>query len=239
MADEAFERLLSTYVVACPDGVNRVRYGAWKACPADVSALETYVATLSAMTPSVMAPDEALSFWANLYNALTLLIVLENYPVASIRDIRGATGDDGQPTGPWRMERVEVEGRRLSLDAIEHAILRRDFADPRVHYAINCASESCPNLPARPWSAGTLQADLDAAARAYVNHERAVSVGEDGQVRAAGIYSWFARDFGAGEGDVLAHQARFAEPDLAGRLRDAGAIAAYDYDWALNDLKEG
>jgi hypothetical protein len=171
---------------------------------------------------------------ANLYNAVTLQIILENYPVRSIRDIRSQTLDPRGLLGPWRTPRVTVEGRRLTLDQIEHSILRPEFNEPRIHYAINCASIGCPNLAARAWRAETMEADLTAAARAYINHPRGVSIDSQGRVRASTIYRWFAADFGGNAAGVLTHVRRYASPDLQARLARATTISNYNYDWALN-----
>jgi hypothetical protein len=234
--DAAYDALLGRYVSASADGINRVDYARWGANAADRAALNAYVSGLEAERPSAFARDRAFAYWVNLYNAVTLQVVLERYPVRSIRDIRseGIGLDPRALMGPWRTKRVTVEGRRLSLDEIEHSILRPTFNDPRIHYAVNCASIGCPNLMARAWRAETLNADLDAAARAYVNHPRGVSVAANGAVRVASIYRWFREDFGTSDANVLAHLRRYASPELARRLDGATRIAGHSYDWALN-----
>lgn len=235
-ADHApFDALLGRYVMVSPDGVNRVRYGAWRAAEADREALDAYVASLERERPSRLPRDEAFVYWVNLYNAVTLQIVLENYPVSSIRDIRSRTLDPRGLIGPWRTPRVTVEGRRLTLDQIEHAILRPTFGDSRVHYAVNCASIGCPNLQPRAWRASSLDADLDAAARAFVNHSRGVRVDAQGRVWVSSIYRWFASDFGGSPSGVLAHLRAFATPPLAAQLQAVEQISAHGYDWTLND----
>ncbi|MEQ1618858.1 MAG: DUF547 domain-containing protein [Terricaulis sp.] len=236
-ADEAaYDGLLSRYVSVSPDGINRVDYTRWRGNEADRAALNGYVAELASQRPSGFARERAFAYWINLYNAVTLQIVLERYPVRSIRDIRseGAGFDLRGLIGPWRSPRVIVEGRRLSLDDIENTILRPTFRDPRVHYAINCASLGCPNLMARAWRAETLNTDLEAAARAYVNHSRGVSIGADGALRVSSLYRWFRDDFGAADANVIAHLRRYASPLLAQRLERVTRIAGHSYDWALN-----
>ena len=236
-ADEAaYDTLLARYVSASADGINHVDYARWRSDGADRAALNAYVAELAAQRPSAFARERAFAYWVNLYNAVTLQVVLERYPVASIRDIRSeGTGLDPRALiGPWRTKRVTVEGRRLSLDDIENTILRPTFRDPRVHYAINCASIGCPNLMPRAWRAENLEADLDAAARAYVNHARGVSVNANGTLRVSSIYRWFRADFGGSDANVIAHLRRYASPELAARLSGATRIAGHGYDWALN-----
>jgi hypothetical protein len=235
--DAALDALLARYLVVHPDGVNRVRYAAWKADAADLTALEAWIAEAALRRPSAMPREAAYAFWANLYNALTLKVVLGRHPVRSIRDIR-STGVPLDPKGwfgPWRTRLVAVEGRWLSLDDIEHAIMRPTFRDPRVHYAVNCASIGCPNLLPVAWRAGSMERGLDAAAAAFVNHPRGVSVLADGRLRVSSIYAWFREDFGGDEAGVIAHLRRHAAPPLAARLAAGAAIAEDAYDWSLND----
>jgi Protein of unknown function, DUF547 len=233
--DTLYRDLLAKYVTPGPSGINRVDYAKWKKNAADLERLSAYVASLQAMTPSDMGRDQAFAFWINLYNAATLKVVLDHYPVKSIRDIQSTgTGLLDFKAGPWRTKDLSVEGVAMSLDDIENAVLRPSFKDPRVHYAINCASIGCPNLKRTPWIAKTLDADLDAAARAYINHPRGVSIGPDGGVRVSSIYRWFQQDFGSSEKGAIAHLRTYAEPGLAAKLAGKTSIAGDDYDWSLN-----
>jgi hypothetical protein len=236
-AEASLDALLARHVTNHADGVTRVRYAAWKSSAADMAALEAWIAEAASRAPSRMPRGEAFAHWANLYNALTLRVVLARHPVRSIRDIRseGVPLDPRGWIGPWRTRLVTVEGRRLSLDDIEHEIMRPSFRDPRVHYAVNCASIGCPNLWPRAWRAATLEAELDAAARAFVNHPRGVRANPDGTLTVSSIYHWFREDFGGDEAGVLAHFARHAAPPLAAVLARGPRIAGHDYDWALND----
>jgi hypothetical protein len=230
----SFTEVLSRYVIAGSDGVNRVDYARWTATHADRTRLAQYIETLSKIRASALPRAAAFAFWANLYNAITLKVILDRYPVDSIRDIKSDSFLDPKAyLGPWRTKRVDVEGRSLSLDDIEHEIMRPTFEDPRVHYAVNCASMGCPNLMPRAWSALTLRADLDAAARAFINHRRGVSVVGPGKLRVSSIYVWFKEDFAA-EGGVVAHLKQYAGPRLAQALRTDPEIAGHAYDWRLN-----
>jgi hypothetical protein len=237
--DTVYAELLGKYVVAGPAGINWVSYAEWKANTADLRRLGAYLSDLRSRKPSTMPRAEAFAFWVNLYNAATLKVVLDKYPVKSIRDIE-STGtslfDFKAYTGPWRTKLVTIEGRSLSLDEIEHSILRPQFKDPRVHYAITCASIGCPNLKPTPWNAATLDADLDAAAKDYINHPRGVSVRNDGGLIVSSIYDWFTEDFG-GERGVIAHLRKFAGPELAKKLGGKVTIAGHGYDWTLNDAR--
>jgi len=229
-----FAGLLRTYAVAGPDGVVRVDYGAFK--QRGQAALKTYVAQLEAVDVGALNSGEQFAFWANLYNAKTLDIVLEHYPVASIKDISLGGGVVAALTGgPWKAKVVTVGGVALSLDDIEHGIMRPVSKDPRVHYAVNCASIGCPNLPLAPFTGALLEEQLDAAARAFVNHPRGVTV-EGADVIVSSIYHWYKTDFGGNDAGLLAHLRRFAEPPLRAKLKSASQIADHRYDWSLNDL---
>lgn len=234
--DALFAELLRKYVANGRDGINRVDYRRWHADAQDRMALGAYIAMLAGARPSQMARPQALVFWANLYNALTLKVILDHYPVKSIRDIRSQSSllDLKALIGPWRTQLVSIEGKSLSLDDIEHGIMRPTFADPRVHYAVNCASIGCPNLQPAPWRAASLDGDLDAAARAYVNHPRAVTVKADGSLKISSIYRWFIEDFGGNDAGILRHLRQFANADLAERLAGTPRISEDGYDWTLN-----
>ena len=221
--------LLAGYVRSPGDGINRVDYRAWKTEAHDT--LKQAISVLEAARPSGMARDHQFAYWVNLYNARTIDIVLDHYPVRSIRDIALGGGLFGR--GPWKADVLNVEGVALSLDDVEHAILRPVWGDARVHYAVNCASRGCPNLEPRAFRASGLSARLDAAAHAYVNHPRGVSVGEGG-VTASRIYDWFATDFG-GRNGVERHWRDYAGDPLRQRLDGATSRIRYAYDWALND----
>ncbi len=235
----AWDGLLKTYVKPSADGVNRVDYRAFKA--AGHKPLKDYVARLEAVAPDKLDRPEQFAFWANLYNAKTIDIILDHYPVASIRDISIGGGLVGLlkksvgAGGPWKAEVAKVAGRALTLDNIEHDILRPVFKDPRVHYSVNCASYGCPNLGTEAFTGARLDALLDAGARAFVNHPRGIAV-EGGKINASSIYDWFQSDFGGSAASVLAHVRKFATADTAKKIEAFSAIDAYQYDWKLNDI---
>ncbi|MBB5517562.1 DUF547 domain-containing protein [Amphiplicatus metriothermophilus] len=213
---------LARHLVAGEDGVNRVRYGA--VSKPDRAALKAYVAKLETIDPATLDRAEQLAFWINLYNAATVLLILDHYPIDSIRDIED----------PWDRPAATARGVTLSLDDIEHGIIRPAFRDPRIHYALNCASIGCPNLAAKAYSSGDIDAQLDAAARSYVNHPRGVEVIE-GKVVASKLYGWYREDFGDSKAAVLDHIRLYAEPPLRTALEGKRRIDKYRYDWSLND----
>jgi hypothetical protein len=227
-----WDALLGTYVHPDAQNLNRVDYGAWKANKADLKALDGVVAGFASAPVSSLTKPNQFALWANLYNALTVQVVLSRYPIKSIRDIRNTL----LSIGPWKQKYVQVEGQSLSLDDIEHGILRKNWADPRVHYSVNCASIGCPNLQRRGWRASSLEVDLDAAARSFINSARAVRVVRPNQIRLSSIYQWFKSDFGTSEAKILAHLRRYAAPSLSTQLTQA-RIIGYDYDWSINATK--
>lgn len=225
----AWDRLLAAYVVVGADGLNRVDYRRFKAEGA--GALAAYLEALQAVDVDKLNKDEQFAFWVNLYNAKTIDIVLQHYPVETIRDIDISPGLFAN--GPWGKKVVRVNGIELSLDDIEHEILRPIWRDPRVHYAVNCASIGCPNLMTKAFTGPTLGAMLDAGARAYVNSPRGLRL-DGGRATVSKIYKWFSEDFGGDTKGVLSHIRRYTD---AGRLESVTRIADYDYDWSLNDIE--
>ncbi|MEW6682885.1 MAG: DUF547 domain-containing protein [Nitrospirota bacterium] len=226
----AWDRFLGSYVVADhPSGINRVRYADVTA--ADRKALKTYLAQLQAIKVRGLNRAEQKAYWINLYNALTVDVMLDHYPVASIMEVNISPGLLSR--GPWGKKLVTVEGQELALDDIEHRILRPIWKDPRAHYAVNCASLGCPNLQPKAFTADNTDALLDQAARAYVNHPRGVTV-KDGKVMVSSIYIWFQSDFGGDDAGLLTHLRRYADEGLRRQLDGATRISDHSYDWKLN-----
>ncbi|MBU0740633.1 MAG: DUF547 domain-containing protein [Alphaproteobacteria bacterium] len=226
----AFDQLLQRYVKPDKSRYNRVDY---KSLGRDGAAvLKSYISELSSINPAGLSRNEGHAFWINLYNAKTLEVIIDHYPVASIRDIKLGGGGLFK-TGPWSRKIMVVGGVELSLDDVEHEIVRALFKDPMSHYGLNCASYSCPNLAARAYTAGNVDALLAENARDYVNHPRGVTVSDD-EITASKIYSWYADDFG-GKGALKAHWKSLASADLAQRI-DTASVGSFVYDWSLNDV---
>lgn len=221
---------LSKWLRAGPDGVMRVDYGGAKAAGAKAPLVE-WLDAYQAVDPTTLSPMAAQAYWINIYNAVTIDLVLGDYPVKSITRISGGLFN----TGPWDEKVVTINGDQLSLNDIEHGILRPIWKDPRVHYGVNCASIGCPDLSATPWRAGDLDERMAAAARTYVNHPRGARV-ESGRLIVSKIYTWFQEDFGGDDAGVIAHLKRYADEPLAGALEGVSSIADSEYDWALNDV---
>lgn len=226
----AWDRILTDHVVPGTDGIARFAYA--RAGAAVRAELARYLDHLSAQPVHGLARAEQRAFWINLYNALTVSTVLAHYPVASIRDIRISPGLFAP--GPWGRKLVTVAGTPLSLDDIEHRILRPIWRDPRLHYVLNCAALGCPDLPGRALTAANAETMLEAAARRFVNHWRGVRL-QDGRLLVSSIFVWFRSDFGATDAAVIGHLTRFAAPPLRASLAGRTRLDGHAYDWALND----
>jgi hypothetical protein len=222
-----WDSLLSKYVKVSKDGVNRVDYAALK--QNDAAALKRYLDALQAVEIENYPKDEQFAFWVNLYNAATIGVILKNYPLESIKDI-GLLGQ-----GPWKNKVLKVSGKALSLDDIEHGILRPVWKDVRIHYAVNCASIGCPNLAPQAYTAEKLEAMLEEAARSYINHPRGFAR-VDGALVASSIFDWYVKDWG-NQAAVLDHARKYASDQTKTILGAATEIDSHDYDWSLNDAE--
>ena len=226
----SWDGLLKTYIVESEDGVNRFNYGALKANAEDQAVLDAYLEGFEDFDVESLSDNEQFALWSNVYNALTIKHIVGRYPVKSIRS--------GYIVGPWKRVKTTVDGESVSLDHIEHGILRVEFDDPRVHYAVNCASYGCPNLRPDAWFGETLDEDLDDAARAFVNHPRGVTIRARSGLQVSQIYKWFREDFGGSEEGGIEHLLEYAEPELAEQIRANADIKKHEYDWALNDAPD-
>ncbi len=191
--------------------------------------LDAYLAAQAAVDPASLDKGSRIAFYINLYNAATLKLILEYSP--GIRSIKEA---GSLVRSPWKRKFIRLSGQTVSLDHIEHGLLRPEARDPRIHFAVNCASKSCPPLAAAPYRGDTLDSALDAATRAFVNNPGNTYFMGD-TLHVSRIFDWYADDFG-GEPGVWDFIRRHADPALA-RPMD-GAMRrrlVYDpYDWSLN-----
>jgi len=229
----AWDRFLKQNLVAPhPSGINRVRYQAVNSD--DQTALKSYLQTLQALAISSYNRNEQKAYWINLYNALTVELIISRFPLASIRDINISPGL--LVRGPWGAKLLTIEGEKLSLDDIEHRILRPIWRDHRVHYALNSASLGGPNLQPVAYTGDNSEALLEKGAREFVNHPRGVALHKD-KLQVSSIYVWFQEDFGRGAADLMEHWQEYAEPALAGALEKYQGGLAHDYDWRLNGVE--
>lgn len=227
----AWDRFLRTYVVSShPSGVNHVSYGG--VTDEDREILEVYVREMEAVAVSGLTRPEQEAYWINLYNALTVRVVLEHYPVKSIRDIDISPGFFAD--GPWGAKLLTIEGEKVSLNDMEHRILRPVWRDNRLHYAVNCASIGCPDLQPEAYTAENTERLLNEGASAYVNHSRGVRL-EGKKLTVSSIYDWFQVDFGGSQEGVIEHLLIYAREPLRSKLETFKGRFRDDYDWSLNE----
>lgn len=230
----AWNAFLKTYLVTDhADGINRVRYA--EVSEPDRRQLQRYIASLANIDPREFARKEQMAYWINLYNAITIELILKNYPVESITSL----GEKFFAFGPWDDPMITVAGETLTLNDIEHQILRPIWQDPRIHYAVNCASIGCPNLNSEAFTGENLETLLDQGARAYVGHPRGLRFEAADEIVVSKIYDWFVEDFGDSESGVLKHLADYADENLAEKLRRFRGDIDYEYDWSLNGANTG
>jgi len=218
------------------DDSGGVDYDAWKESTEDMAALNGQVEMLAQISPE-NAPDQfssraaQRSYWINTYNTLVLHAVLEYWPLESVRDVRISFSSRVVPgKGFFYDRKVVVGGNETNLYDLEKQVLKQQ-KDPRLHFAFNCASSSCPVL--RPWEWTDEQ--LDEAGRDFVNSPANVTV-KDETVYLSSIFKWYKKDFPE---DILTYLQQFSDPELQAELQSATEskyrIKHVDYDWAVND----
>ncbi len=231
------ERLLHS----CVDDRGFVNYIALKQNRADLDHLIQQMARVSPVnSPQLFPTHEArLAYWINAYNAWVLRIVVDHYPTSSITKIGWI------PYSAFFIRRVQLGGKKLTLRSLENHVIRAGFHDARIHFAINCASRSCPPLAGRVYRPETLDEQLDAAARAFINDNRQVTLDDVGhKIVLSKIFDWYASDFREAypakfqkDGTVLDYLKLYLTPERQAILQKlSGAkVSYYDYDWGLND----
>ncbi len=196
-------------------------------------SLDKYISYLSQLNPREFNSAEQFAYWVNLYNALTIQVVVRNYPVSSIKEI----GSSPLPTGPWNDEVVEITGEALSLNHIEHSILRPVWQDYRIHFAVNCASIGCPDLQEKAFTKNNTENLLNKAAQSFLTHERGLTL-QNGTLTLSSIFDWYSEDFGANKAEVLNTLSVHLPSKLAGQLKDYSGPVEYQYNWQLNEFNE-
>jgi hypothetical protein len=214
------------------DGIARVDYRATTA--GEKRQIEAYLEQLQQTPVASLTGAQQRAFWINLYNAGTVAVILGHFPVTSIRDIDISPGLFAD--GPWGRKLFTIDGQKVSLDDIEHRILRPIWRDNRIHYALNCASLGCPDLQTSAFTTDNTERLLNDAAKGFINHPRAAHI-VDGELVVSSIYKWFESDFGGSETGVIRHLTKYAGAALASELEGREEIDDYDYDWSLNSVE--
>ena len=236
-SNETFVLLVTKYL---NDDGDKIDYAAWKESPEDLQALDQQVALLARVSPKsdpdqFPTPAMTRSYWINTYNTLVLQAVLEYWPLDSVQDVKISVSSRLVPgKGFFYDRKVTVGGKQTNLYKLEKEVLKTQ-KDPRLHFAFNCASTSCPVL--RPWEWTDEQ--LDQAGREFINNKHNVSVEPD-TVMLSSIFKWYKKDFPA---DILVYLQQYAGPELKQALQVAldgkYRIRFETYDWSLNSSSDG
>ena len=217
----AYAQLLNSYVTE--DGVD---YAAWAEQAADVAALNNFVTQLGQSDLTTLSRSEQKALYINLYNAAMLQAVLEHYPIESVTQI-GLI-----PFRVFKQDFIPLGAEKVSLDNVEKGILLKEFFDPRIHFAVNCASESCPSLRSEPFTGPNLEAQLDEQTRLFANSDRAARVDSKGKTIAfSELFKWYDQDF---DGQ---NPAEYLNRYLAIKLPLNYETDWIDYDWSLNETR--
>ena len=228
---QAWSDFLGRYLVTSAlDGINRVDYAGVTA--EDRDRLKQYLLRLQEIPVSRLSRVQQLPYWINLYNAFTVHLVLEHYPLDSIVDIRFGFFD----FGPWDEKLLRIEGEEVSLNDIEHRILRPIWKDPRLHYALNCASLGCPNLQPKAFNSENVESLLSSGARGYINDSRGMRFEDEDKLVLSKIYDWYGVDFGDNDKELLQHLMFYAKPEMNKRLLAFSGDIDFEYDWDLNSF---
>ncbi|MBW6478324.1 MAG: DUF547 domain-containing protein [Bacteroidales bacterium] len=163
-----------------------------------------------------------MAYWINAYNAFTIKLITENYPVKSIKDIN-------KDSSPWDLRFIVINDRTYSLGEIENQILKKEFNDPRFHFAINCASISCPKLLNEAYQPATLNRQLDYAARDFINDETRNRI-SPGSAQLSSVFEWYNGDF-TREGTLIDFINRFSETKIGSNAK----VKYLPYNWNLNE----
>ena len=192
-------------------------------------SLDEYIAALESMDPLTLNEQEQKAYWINLYNSLTVELILDNYPLTSITNL----GSNPLEFGPWNEISTEINGFELSLNDIEHRIIRPKFNDYRIHFAVNCASIGCPDLATEAYQGSSLDAQLDQAANDYLTHPRGLQF-QDDKLLLSTLFEWYADDFGDSQSSILATLGKHTSPETQSALAAYNGSPVYEYDWGLN-----
>ncbi len=203
---------------------NRVDYDGFKKQEA---VLDDYLAILSSADAKSLSRNDRFAFYINAYNAFTIKLILTKYPgINSIKEIGSFFSN------PWSKKFISLGGRTVSLDHIEHDLLRPLFKDPRIHFAINCASKGCPPLLNQPYEGETLEVQLNTMTRDFINDPKRTFLKGD-TLFVSKIFKWFEEDF---NGAPLLFIRKYADDEFRKKLDAAGPVKFryLDYDWTLN-----
>ena len=227
---QLWQSLLSRFVRESADGINRVAYREFD--EAAKLELSNYLEAMSRIAPTQLNQNEQLAYWINLYNAQTIQVVLDHPKKKSILSMGPFFA-----FGPWDEPYLTIEGKPVTLNDIEHRILRPIWQDHRLHYVLNCASIGCPNLNRHAYQAELIDQQLAGAQVNFLRHPRAVTLTDSGKLQVTSLFDWYLIDFAQDISGLLAYLAA-QRPDLAADLSalvdEGNPKIDYVYDWDLN-----
>ncbi|WP_432671188.1 DUF547 domain-containing protein [Flavobacterium sp. SM2513] len=212
MQHDKWNTLLQKHV-SCSGAVNYIGF------QKDSKQLQVYLDELAANVPTTSwSKNEVLAYWINAYNAYTVRLILNHYPTKSIKDIKD----------PWGKKFFTLGTKKYSLEEIEHEILRK-MNEPRIHFAINCASFSCPNLLNEAYTGAKLEKQLDAAAKSFINDATKNTISSS-KVEISKIFDWFGGDFKE-KGSIIDYLNKYSTVKISPKAK----VSYKDYNWSLND----
>lgn len=212
----SWDAMLKKYV--SPKG--KVNYKAWKS---DTTALVAYLKVISANPPKgSWTSNQKKAYWMNAYNAYTVRLILDRYPVKSIKNIGGFID-------PWKIKFFSIGGQKMDLNHIEHKILRVEFNDPRIHAGINCASNSFPRLSTTAFTGDNVEAELEKLMKEFVNDPTKNKIAAD-KIELSEIFNWFEKDF-TKSGSLIDFLNKYSNTKISASAKKS----FLKYDWNLNE----
>ncbi len=209
---DGFDSLLKKYV----SSAGKVNY---KGLKKDEGKLDSYLQKLeSTNIEKSWSRNKKLAFWINAYNAYTIKLILKNHPVKSIMDLHNGK--------PWDVKWIKLDNRTLSLNNIENDIIRPQFNEPRIHFAVNCAAKSCPPLLNKAWTANNLNTYFDRQTKSFINNSNYNSISSN-KVEVSKIFDWYGKDFG----DLRTYLNKYSNTQIS----SGTSINFKSYNWELNN----
>lgn len=215
----SIDSILKRYV----DGGGMVDYASLKT---NRSGLDTYLTTTGAVSKSVFdgwGKNEQLAFLINVYNAETLQYIVDNHPISSIKKLGGIIST------PWDKKNVDLLGDEVSLNHLEHKVIRPKYGEPRIHFALVCAAKGCPPLRNEAYTAAKLESQLESQAKVFLNQTSKNRI-EGDKLYLSTIFKWYGGDFKKGGGSVEDYVDPFMEGSASGK-----SVTWTEYDWSLNE----
>jgi len=207
-----FDQLLKTNI----SSTGKVNYKAFKA---NQAALDNYIKGLASNpVQSSWSKNKKMAYWINAYNAFTIKLIVDNYPVSKITDLEGGK--------PWDKKWIKLGDKTYSLNNIENDILRPQFKDARIHFAVNCAAKSCPPILNRAWTESNLNSNFDRQAKAFINNGAFNNITAD-KVELSKIFEWYGEDFG----DLITYLNKYSNT----KINPSAKVTYMDYNWNLNE----